>query len=355
MVELYHVLGSCRNAFLKLPELAVEAPRLKTAVNDSGELSFTVWAGHPEFGLFCSMESEIVLEENGAETWRGRVTEQELDELEGKLTVKVKGVLDYLYDTVQPQGNYTGTAQEALQSILDIHNNKPIPDCKKLALGVVTVTAEIQDFSVRAGTKTWKAVGDLIRTYGGYLIPRKAQQGYVLDWLGELTELCTQSIRLGENLLSLRRYIETDKLATVLYGYGKTTEDVPLGLETVCDGLGYVYDGEAVAVFGWIEDTYTDSKCEDAAALKTATEAELQKRLSETRAIKLSAVDLADIRADAERIRVGVLVPVEGISEEATFPCLELDRYLLEPEKTKIALSASLRTLSGMLGGIYDN
>ncbi len=354
MIALYHSLGSYRKEFLKPPHLIVESPRLKTAVNDSGELSFTLRANHPEYGLFCSMESEVILEEDGVETWRGRVTRQEVDELEGTLVVQAKGLLDYLHDTTQPQGTYSGTPQEVLQALLSVHNSKPVPERKRFALGTVTVSAPVKDFSVKAGTKTWKAVGALIRECGGYLLPRKTQQGYVLDWLAELTEVCTQRIRFGENLLSLRQYIETDKLATVLYGYGKTTDEVTLGLESVCGGLGYVSDAEAVAVFGWIEDAYTDSSCEDAAVLKTATETELQKRLSETRAIKLSAVDFADVRADAERIRIGVLVPVDVPSVDMTLPCLELDRNLLEPEKTKIALGASLRTLSGMIGGIYD-
>lgn len=354
MIALYHSLGSYLRSFLELPEPKAEQVRLKTAVNDSGEMSFILRADNPEYGLFCSMESEIILKEDGEETWRGRVTEQELDELEGTLTVRAKGILDYLHDTVQPCGTYSGTPQEVLQSLLTIHNSKPIPERKKFTLGTVTVTAQIKEFPVQVGTKTWKAVGSLVREYGGYLLLRRTQSGYVVDWLEEITEVCTQSIRLGENLLSLRQHIETDKLATVLYGYGKTTDDAPLGLESVCDGVGYVSDAEAVAVFGWIEDTYTDSSCVDAAALKTATEFELQKRLSETRAIELTAVDLADVRTDAERIRVGVLVPVEAASVNTALPCLELDRNLLEPEKTKIALSASLRTLSGMIGGTYD-
>lgn len=351
---VYHVIGSYRRVLgdPSRPRYAAWDAKIKYADNDSGELSMSLSPDNPERPALSVMASEVVVEDDGVEIWRGRITEMGSD-IYGRVQVIAKGVLDYLHDTVQPQKTVSGTAADVFTALITAHNAKNIEARKRFVLGTITVTDTVSDYKITAGAKTWDEVSKLVKKYGGHIGVRRVDEKNYIDWIDKITDVCDQTVRFGSNILDLSQSIDTDGLATVIYAYGKSTDGVPMGIESVNDGVHYVRDDDAYSVFGWIEASYTDSSCDDAQALKTAAQKELLARVSEAKTITISAVDLSDI-GDAERIeinkRVHVISTPHGIDE--TMPCTALTRYLWEPKRTKISLGASMRAVSAMIGGI---
>ena len=350
---VYHEIGAYRRV-LGDParrQYAAWDARIKYADNDSGELSITIAPENPEYQTVASLASELVVEDDGVEIWRGRVYDQTVDIYDCK-TIIAKGVLDYLHDTIQPAQTFNGSVSDLFSAVIASHNGKPIEAHKRFGIGTLAVTDTVTDYKISAGANTWTVLSGLIKTYGGHIRVRRVNEKNYIDWLAEITDICSQPIRLGANLLDLTQKISNGDLSTVVYAYGKSTDGIPLSISAVNDGLPYVVDTEAVALFGWIESSYTDSSCDDAQKLKSDAKKALQERINEAKTIKVSAADLSDI-GDAERIAINMLVPVlapaKGIDE--LMPCTTLERYLWEPQRTKISLGVSTRALSAMIGG----
>ena len=351
---VYHEIGSYRKVLAdpSRPRYAAWDARIKYADNNSGEMSITIAPDNPEYQALASLVSELVVEDDGVEIWRGRMLEPETD-IYGRLRLTVKGVLDYLHDTVQPAQTISGTAADVFSALIAAHNAKPVESRKKFVLGTVNVTAAVSNYKITAGAKTWEQVSKLVKSYGGHISVRRVDGKNYIDWIDEINDVCSQTVRLGENILDLKKTINVDDLSTVVYPYGKTTNGAALGIESVNGGLAYIVDEDAVAVFGWVESSYTDSSCADAGQLMADARAALAERIAEAKTITVSAVDLSDI-GDAERIEINKLVPVvalpHGIDE--LMPCTALTRYLWEPQRTQISLGASMRAISAMIGGM---
>lgn len=351
---VYHEIGAYRQVLAdpSRPRYAAWDAKIKYADNDSGEMSLTISPENPEFLKLASLTSELVVEDDGQEIWRGRLLDQESD-IYGRLKLTAKGVLDYLHDTVQPQQTISGTVADVFTALITAHNGKPIEERKRFVVGVITVTGTVSDYKINAGAKTWSELAKLVKAHGGHIGVRRVDGKHYIDWRAEITDVCTQAVRLGSNILDIKRMINVDDLATVIYPYGKATDGVPLGIGDVNDGVPYLVDTEAVKVFGWVEASYTDSSCEDANQLKTDARSSLSERVAEAKTITVSAVDLSDI-SDAERIEINKRVPVVaaqlGIDE--IMPCTALTRYLWEPKRTQISLGASMRAISAIIGGM---
>lgn len=352
---VYHEIGGLRHVLAdpSRPEHAAWDARIKAAKNDSGELQMSLRADNPTVPMLSAMRSEIVVEDDGIETWRGRLIEPTY-ELGGPVSVVAKGCLDYLHDTTLSQQVLSGSAAEVFAQIIVQHNAKPIDGRKRFTLGTIDVEGSVDELNVKAGEKTWDAIARLVKLIGGLVRTQRVDGENRIYWQREAAYVCSQKIRFGRNLLSLTDALQTDKLATVMYAYGRTTDDVPLGIEDENDGLPYVCDEEAVAVFGWIEDAFTDSSCEDSAELKTKAEEELAARLAGVRSISARAVDLSDI-SDAEQIDVGMYVQIVIPSMDEAVQCTSLERYLFEPTRTVLTLGASMRLISNMIGGITND
>lgn len=356
--EIFHITSEKRLlADVRLCQYAAWDVQIKYKLNDSGELSLAICAENPEFEYIGCATSEVVVERDGLEIWRGRVVEQEID-ANGNKHILAKGVLDYLHDTICPPQTIWGTVADVFQSLLAMHNAKPMEARKQLAFGGCDLTDIPQDgIIVRTAATTWAVLSQLIRDYGGYIRVNRENNANTVYWRRELTHINKQAITAGVNLLSLTQSITIDGLATVVYAYGKSTDDIPLGIESVNDGLPYVADTAAISSFGWIEAAYTDSSCEDPQQLKNDAATDLAARLSESASWELDAVDLADLGANIEQIEIGDIVPlITNQSREAEkVQCTGLVRFIFEPQKTKITLGTSFRAISNLIGGIYDN
>lgn len=351
---VWHEIGAYRRKLADpaCADYAAWDAHLKTAENDSGELALTIAPANPEYTPIASLLSELVVEDDGAELWRGRVTEQAID-CYGRKRLVAKGVLDYLHDTAPEPQTFTGTTSAVFSALLNAHNARPIEARKRIKIGSCSVSAQVDALTANGAQTTWALLDSLIKKYGGYLVMRREGGESILDWAADRTHINSQTVRIGVNLLDLKQELDPGDIVTVMYGYGKTTDGTALNFAAQNGGKKYVTDADAVRDFGWIEGAYTDSACTDAAALLAAAKAELKKRLAKTRTITASAVDLYDLGRSAERIEAGhyisVVAPALGIDE--TVPCTQVDRWLWDPQKTKITFCGSARAISSLMGG----
>ena len=350
MYEIFHECGWRREL---LVSCSAKHPAwdvlLRTSESDSGTLSFTTTAANPEISYLNPMKSEIVVERDGLEHWRGRYLDPEED-LTGTIQITVKGCLDYLRDTVQPEATLTCSISEAFSYLITKHNGKPIENNKKFVLGICDLEGSVSNFKISAGDKTWDVFKRLLRQYGGKLRLRRVDGSNVIDWISKNSHTCFQRVSLGINLLDMTKTLDISNLATVIYPFGKVTDGTALGIAAVNDGIPYIVDQDAVTAFGWIEDSYKESSIDSAATLKQAAQRDLADRLASVQAVDLQAIDLADV-ADAEQIEVHMDVTAVLQDTEITMPCVEVSRYLYEPTKTKISLGTTLKILSTLIGG----
>lgn len=352
--RLIHMIGSYRKVLVdqRNGKTAGWDATLTEKENDSGELIFTIAMNNPEFNALSTMVSEIVLEDDGVEVWRGRITGQSTDSPANK-TITVKGLLDYLYDSIIPPQAFSGTAAEVMDALLSAHNASGVEARKHFSLGTVSGIGNIS-YELTQPKKAWEVVKALIREYGGAVFCRRDGDINYLDWLAEgsaYRHTCSQPIVYGKNLISLETEISGDDIATVIYGYGKKTDGVYLTCADVNDGLKYVTDEDAVAAFGWIEDAMIRTDIESGAELLSVMEKELSARMEEVRCLTAAAVDLSDTGQDYERLASGMYARLRSQPHniDEIVKVDEIKRYIFAPHPSKISLGASLSAASKIL------
>ena len=74
---VYHEIGSYRSVLAdpSRQRYAAWDARIKYADNNSGEMSITIAPDNPEYQALACLTSELVVEDDGVEIWRGRLLE----------------------------------------------------------------------------------------------------------------------------------------------------------------------------------------------------------------------------------------------------------------------------------------
>ena len=351
MIRVYHELDD-RRVLLVSPEnsaLSAWDFHCHTAENDSGTLYLTILKSNPEYYYIHRLASELVVEIEGVEQWRGRVLSDQ-DALKGTVQITAKGCLDYFRDSVMESVELSGEPEAVLAQVVALHNSKPLGDRKKFVLGTVTVQQKIEGLKATNGDKTWMILKRMVSACGGKFLIRRENGVNYIDWLSEYTHVCSQGIRLGLNLIDAVRAASFDELATVLYLYGKSVDGAEITVANVNDGAVYIKNDDAVDLFGWIEDKYRNSNVDDPAELLALGHADLSRRLNTGISVKISASDISP-NVSTECIEVGMIVNAELTDQSISLPCTEIDRYYLDPKKTKITLGTSFKAISAMIGG----
>lgn len=348
---LHHELGT-RSAPLgdvRIPALAVWDAHLKQAKNNSGTLSFALSAKNPELPYLNSMRSEVVILDDRAEVWRGRVVNLEKN-ITGRCDVTVMGLMDYLHDTLAPIVTLTDTAGALIGALLSAHNEKPISSRKQIYPGTVDIDGTLTLDTSKSGGSTWDALSLLVKNYGGFIRTRRENGKTYLDWTQTLERTCKGVLEVGSTLASLQQTLDPTSLATVLYATGGTVDKTTVTLAAVNGGKDYVKDDEAVAAFGWLEALYKDSSITDAEQLLRAANAELHRRVDAVRSVRATAANGGRLCfPDPPEIgyKIRVRAPIYEIDE--LMPIEELDLWLFEPSKTSLVCCASLKTLSRLI------
>lgn len=331
-------------------------PKLSLSDNSAGSLEITLPVGNAGYNILEKLSSEIIVYRDGIEIWSGRIIGEKGNFLNHRI-LTCEGELAYLNDSTQPPSEITGTVYDLLSALLTVHNSK-VGEDKQFVVGTVTVTEESTWNTNYENTLSY--IGDkLVNRLGGHLRIRKVNGVRYLDYLEEYSNVNTQVIRFGENLLDFTKDWDMTRLATVILPRGAkdgSTEEY-LTVYDVNSQSIYVTSEEAISIYGWIEQVVDWDDVTDANILLSKAQTYLTETQFIDMILELSAIDLHYLNVDVDAI--SLLDTVQCISTphglNTTFPVSELTIPLDTPENTAYTLGKTVRTtLTGSNKAVND-
>lgn len=357
-------------------DLYLIAPKVRLEVNTVCEGSFTIYKQHPNFDKIARMKSVIEVSDETGVLFRGRVTGYSA-EFDNGMDVDVEGALAYFNDSVvrpfsfpndfKNDADYIAAKDSGnviaffLGWLIDNHNAQ-VEDFQKLKLGNVTVT-DPNNYIYRYSSghaSTWDTLRSRLfdSSLGGYLCIRYEADGNYIDYLSEFTEINSQEIVYGENLLDLTREADASDIYTAMLPVGAdglTIADLADG-DWSADIVKFgdsIYSRKAVAQYGWIYAPVSESTWGDvtlAANLLTKAAERLGGNGVPASFVEATAVDLHFTDAQVESLRIYKNVRVHsaphGLYE--IFPLSKLEIDLNDPRQTKITVGKRVASLSEM-------
>lgn len=343
----------------RVESLKLVNPVLELEVNRAGKLTFTILHDHPYYGFVQRMKPIIKVYRNGVLLFRGRVLDSEYG-FRNEKQVVCEGDLAFFNDSVLRPYSFTGSVEEYFRMLIDNHNSQ-VDEIHRFIVGNVTVT-DTNDYIVRSDTetkKTWKLMEEkLLNNLGGYIRIRHEADGNYVDYLEDFTVLSNQTVSFGKNLLDMKRSSKGEDIVTALIPYGakvkeeteavegETTEEKPekrLTIESVNNGVDYVFNQEAVDEYGWIWATETWDDVTEPQNLLNKANARIGVLGVVEESIELTAADLAKSGSDINSFNVGVYVHVttnpHGIDDNILVRKLSLN--ILKPAENKMTLGVS--------------
>lgn len=331
------------------PEYQVLAPNLKQEINTAGSLSFTLPPGHVMRGSIHKVKSVITVEQDGAEIFRGRVTEETVDTYNQK-ECYCDGDLSFLSDSMQGPYTYDGNAKDFFRLLIDKHNEQ-VEEGKRFTVGMLTALKD--DDTVEMESVDYKdTLGEirfvLVNEFEGYLRTRYEDGVRYIDYIKDYDDVCTQKIEFGVNLIDLDGKIDTGALCTILIPLGKRdSNNKAVTIASVNGGSDRIESAEAIERYGRVCKTYNWYEVEDPAELLEKGREKLAE-LTAVETLTLKAIDLHLLNVDVDRIRVGSKVRLiskpHGLDKEEL--CTSIDIDLENPENTTYTFGKPAETLS---------
>ena len=346
-------------------------PSLHLEVNMAGSLSFLLPPSNVMYDSIHKMKSIITVEQDGEIIFRGRVLEEMTDFYKQK-NVYCEGELSFLLDSLQPPATYKGTAAEIFAQLLELHNSQVEGD-KRFTLGMVTAVTDEDtiDYDVNSYTDTSSVVEMLLlNVFGGYLRTRHEDGVHYLDYVDTFGQECAQKIEFGVNLLNMERQLDAQEICTVLIPLGATQgENEALTIASVNEGVPYIENPAAIALYGRITKTHTWGHVTDPSELLELGNEYLHGiALNETMTIQ--AVDLHLLNVDTDAIRLGdnvhLLSDPHGMDRRSICAAMDIDlqngdmsTYTFGlPKQTLAALAAKttqqVQSVSGSIGSQWQ-
>ena len=347
---MYHVY--CDNYLLyddQLEGYKIFNPKVEVELNKIGQFEFTIYNDHPSFNNLNRLKSIIQVFQDGFLLFRGRILNDEQGFYNEK-QVTCESEVAFLVDSIQRPYDFTGTPAELFTMLINNHNAQVDAD-HQFIVGNITVT-DPNDYISRADSdylNTLESIQKkLIETLGGYLWFRHEADGVYIDYLAELNLLSPQTIEFGKNLLDLKRETNGEDIATAIIPLGAKIEgESRLTIETVNNGVDYVYNQEAVDAYGWIYKKEVWDDVTEASNLLSRGNAFLNEQMQMFYTLELNAADMATVDSSVESFHLGTYVRVttNPHSIDQLFLVSKLSINLLQPASNKLTLGATIQTM----------
>ena len=297
------------------------------------------------------MKSIITVYKGEELIFRGRVIKEAVGFYKDK-TFTCEGELGFLLDSIQRPYIFEGTPAELLSQFIESHNSQ-VDESKRFKVGTVTVT-DPNDYITRSNEEyentSENLESRLLEPLGGYIFITGNSSGErVVNWYAESPYMSQQSIEFGENLLDFTKTNRAEDIATAIIPLGYEIENATTGVKSrltiseVNNGLDYVYNADAVALYGWIFAVETWDDVTLASNLKTKAEAFLTEKIKQSIAIELSAIDLSLLDHSIDTFRLGDYITIvsqpHGLNDKYLLEKQTIN--LLKPDTDKITLGYS--------------
>ena len=283
-----------------LEDFVITKGQITKELNKSGSFVFTIYSSHAYYNLIQKMKSIITVYKGEEMIFRGRVINEKIGFYKDK-TFTCEGELGFLLDTIQRPYSFTGTPAELLTQFINNHNSQ-IDDFKKFKIGTIDINdnTEVLVINEEYENTIDNLENQLLDVYGGYIIITGDSSGErFINWFDRSPYRSNQVIEFGENLLDFTKSNKAEDIATAIIPLGAmienetTEESYRLTIADVNNGVDYVYNSDAVDLYGWIFKTETWDDITLASNLKTKAEAFLSEQIKQSISIELSAIDLS--------------------------------------------------------------
>lgn len=343
-------------------EYMLLSPKISLELNKTGNLDFGILSTHPEIGSIQKLSSRITVYDDDKLLYAGRPTTDEAD-FYNYGQVSCEGELAFLLDSVQrPKERGRTYTFEPISTNIDVfravirEHNMQVEEKKRFEIGIIDIeSASVENFDANY-EKTWDLINSkFIGVYEGYLRVRHENRVRYIDYVKQYGQHSSQKIRFGENLLDLKRYIKADNIATAIIPVGKN--NVTIKTANGHDGKDYIYDTEAVGIYGWIYQKVDFSDINDPDTLLEKAREHLKTCINLAITIELTAIDLHLIDVDIEGIKLGdtvrVVSPVHHLDRDMIVSKREYN--LTDPSSDKITLGDTLSCLTEKQAGIQKD
>nr|DAM84134.1 MAG TPA: endopeptidase tail [Caudoviricetes sp.] len=352
------------------PDYQVLSPKISLELNKTGNLDFGMLQTHPHVNDINKLKSRINVYEEDDLLFSGRSLTDEKD-FQNTGQISCEGELSFLLDSIQRPHNYgtetteVGTADtniEVFKRLIQEHNSQ-VEEEKRFTIGVIDIdSVTITKLSTNY-EKTWDFLGsNFLGKYDGYLRVRHENGIRYLDYVKQYGKVSNQVIRFGENLLDLKKYSKAEDIKTAIIPLGAVVDNKNVDIKAANghDGTDYVYNQDAVNLYGWIYDKVDFSEVYDPDKLLEEANKYLQKCINLAITIELTAVDLHMIDVDINAIRLGDLVPCISTQHGIMSTFGDVSTYYLvskyeldleNPANNKITLGRTISSLTDTVAG----
>ncbi|MBS6278120.1 phage tail spike protein [Anaerostipes sp.] len=340
-------------------------PKISLELNKTGNFDFSILPRHPNADVINKLKSKIEVYEDSELLFSGRSLTDEID-FQRTGQVSCEGELAFLLDSVQRAHTYGSESSEVhkadnnidiFKALIAEHNSQMGAE-KQFTIGTIDIdSVPITKLSTNYET-TWDFINtNFIGKYPGYLRVRHENGIRYLDYVKQYGKVSNQVIRFGENLLDLKKYTKAENIKTAIIpvgGNGVTN------IASANGGKDYIYNQEAVDLYGWIYEKVDFPDAVDPKDLLAKAQEYLKTCVNLAITIELTAVDLHMIDVDINAIRLGDLVPcvsqqhglLSTMGDVSTYYLVSKYEIDLEnPANNKIVLGRTISSLTDKVAG----
>lgn len=329
--------------------------------NKSGSFTFSVYPDHFFYDSFVRMKTVITVYKSGRIVFRGRVLNDVSDYWNNKV-LTCEGELGFLQDSIIRPFTFNGTPADLFRKFVTEHNSQ-VDEFKRFKIGDITVV-DPNDYIGRSNTAYESTLSNLNSrliedTLGGYFYITHGADGTepmpTLNYLADFTKVSSQTIEFGSNLKDYTKTVKAEEIATAIIPLGAEVDDgkddtdnPKLTIADVNNGVDYVYNAEAVALYGWIFKTIEWTDVTVASNLKSKAEEYLESIVNQNVTIELQAIDLSLLDRSIESFNVCDYVRVisKPHNFDSTLLCNKQTLDLLKPENDSLVLGYTYSTFT---------
>lgn len=314
----------------------VQSPHLRTELNRPDVLTFTMPPSNARFGKVKKRKDIVYAYIDYKECFYGQVID-ERPTIDNMREYSCEGALSFLSDSIQRPYKIEKNAEipvtELFTRLIENHNSQVEP-AKQFTIGIVNATDKLFHTDSTDYATTLHEINLLcIGRYGGFLRVRRENDVTYIDWLKELTDVSTQSVEFGKNIVDLDGLIDTREIGSVLIPLGARVNGKKLTIAGVNGGSDSIESPELIQKYGRVVITKEFPTIKDAnELLEKAREALSEMEDDET--FDITAVDLSRLGVDVSALRVGLLTPIvaprHGIDRSKILYAADMDLENIE-------------------------
>lgn len=333
--------------------------KLTLEIGKSGLFEFTIYQNHPYYTDVKPLKTMIEVQRHDKTIFRGRALEIEYGFHNEKL-VSCEGELAFLLDSIIAPHAIIGSFVEYLDYVVDVHNAQVEAE-KQFTVGNVTVAdfwpyEVVEDFKFLTSYETLNK--RMVEPSGGHLQVRHENGVMYLDLLEpivNISNVSAQQIRLGKNLLDMKRDTKGSEVFSGIIPLGAKIGDTEsrLDISNVNGGSYAITNADAVAAYGKIFNVVIFENITNANTLKSKATSYLAENFAAVNNIEITAADLSGLNPALDSFEVGQwveLVSDKHFTEKQTFLIRKMVINLSRPAETKIEVGRTQQGLTESLG-----